>query len=180
MADYIKYIKSENIKTFPAAGRSENYSQSYLLSEKNLTETIRSLYQKNNSSFIISETFSAPFKFVIDGRYFEIDNITGLNNTGDLFATIFVNKETQRVAGYDENNIVSKFIDNILDNNSSFIGVYFSPTIPADDPTNTYIKYSLQILKQGKLNTDALIHLVTGLTIDNDERTLIIGDINSR
>lgn len=174
------YIKSENIKTFPAAGRSENYSQSYLLSEKNLTETIRSLYQKNNSSFIISETFSAPFKFVIDGRYFEIDNIDNLDKTGDLFATIYVNKETQRVAGYDETNTVSKFIDNILDNNSSFIGVYFSPTIPADDTTNTYSKYSLQILKQGKLNTDALIHLVTGLTIDNEERTLIIGDITSR
>ena len=77
---------------------------------------------------------------------------------------------------------ISKLVKehNILDNNSSFIGAYFSPTIPADDTTNTYSKYSLQILKQGKLNTDALIHLVTGLTIDNDDRTLIIGDINSR
>ena len=174
------YINSENVKIFPAAGRSENYSQSYLLSEKNLTETIRALYQKNNSSFIISETFSAPFKFVIDGRYFEIDNIDNLDKTKDLFATIYVNKETQRIAGYDETNTVSKFIDNILDNDSKFIGVYFSQTAPSDDTTNTYVRYSLQILKAGKLNTDALIHLVTGLTIDNNGRTLIFGDINSR
>lgn len=163
------YITSSKVKAFPAAGRSDTYSESYLLSEKNLTEVIRSLYQKNKSGFIISQEFEAPFKFVIDGRYFELSDISQLKTFGDLFATIFVNKETNRIVGYDPTNTVNKFIDNILDDDSKFIGIYFSSDEPVDDPANNYLRYSLQILKDGKLYKDNIIRLVTDIVTDVQE-----------
>lgn len=174
------YINSKNIKTFPAAGRSENYAQSYLLSEKNLTETLRALYQKDNSSFIISEKFEAPFKFVINGRYFELDDVKALSADDDLFATIFVNKETGRVAGYDPTNAATQFADDILDTDSDFIGVYFSSAQPADDPTDTYARYSLKLLTAGKINEEAIIHLITEISVKKENRTLVFSKTASR
>ena len=66
------YIKSNDIKAFPLSARKEAYNDSYLLSEENLTRIIKLLYARNNSSFLIKDTFSAPFPFVINGHYFEL------------------------------------------------------------------------------------------------------------
>ena len=155
------YIKSNNIKAFPLSARKEAYNDSYLLSEENLTRIIKLLYSRNNSSFLIKDNFSAPFPFVINGHYFELDSLDDIisykNDKKDLYATMYISNELNRVAGFtpaEESSYFKKYIVDMDDGN--FIGLYFSETIPQVNETN-FSRYSLKILDKGNIYKESLI-----------------------
>ena len=78
------YIKSTDIKVFPAAGRSADYPTGYLLTEDNLNSTMRSLYPRD---FVIEYENSSSKKilrFVIHGYYFELNDVEDLFIWNDL------------------------------------------------------------------------------------------------
>ena len=155
------YIKSNDIKAFPLSARKEAYNDSYLLSEENLTRIIKLLYARNNSSFLIKDTFSAPFPFVINGHYFELTSLNDIisyqTDKKDLYATLYISNELHRVAGFTPTEESSYFKKYIVDtDNGNFIGLYFSETIPQINETN-FSRYSLKILDKGVLHKEALI-----------------------
>ena len=167
------YIKSNDIKVFPAAGRSAEYPTGYLLTEDNLNSTMRSLYPRD---FVVEYENSSSKKilrFVIHGYYFEINNFEDLGDTlTNLWATIYLKQSLENT---QHTRLVSKDNDNYLDESltdGKFKGVYFSTTNNATDITGLD-KFSLQILSNGQIPEKSKLRFKTSEILNNDTSDLI-------
>lgn len=167
------YIKSNDIKVFPAAGRSADYPTGYLLTEDNLNSTMRSLYPRD---FVIEYENSSSKKilrFVIHGYYFEINDFEDLGDTlTDLWATIYL-KQSLEATQYTR--LASKDNDSYLDESvvdGKFKGVYFSTTNNAGDITGLD-KFSLQILSNGQIPEKSKLRFKTSEILNGDTSDLI-------
>ena len=167
------YIKSTDIKVFPAAGRSAEYPTGYLLTEDNLNSTMRSLYPRD---FVIEYENSSSKKilrFVIHGYYFEINNFEDLGDTlTNLWATIYLKQSLENT---QHTRLVSKDNDNYLDESltdGKFKGVYFSTTNNATDITGLD-KFSLQILYNGQIPEKSKLRFKTSEILNGDTSDLI-------
>lgn len=115
----MSYLTSDNVRVFPAPNRDTNYTSAYLLNEKNLGGIIRTLYKRNNSSFVSevaydnqNNTISAVF--VLYGFYFEVNNIAP--QTDGVWANIYVKKD----AGTDIIRLVTSGGDDTIDTTNGF------------------------------------------------------------
>lgn len=167
------YIKSNDIKVFPAAGRSADYPTGYLLTEDNLNSTMRSLYPRD---FVIEYENSSSKKilrFVIHGYYFEINNFEDLGDSlTNLWATIYLKQSLENT---QHTRLVSKDNDSYLDESvadGKFKGVYFSTTNNATDITGLD-KFSLQILSNGQISEKSKLRFKTSEILNNDTSDLI-------
>lgn len=146
------YIKSSNIKVFPAAGRADDFPEGFLTTEDNLSNFIRALYTRNNSGFVVSLN---PLKFVIMGYVFEITDPSVLDLTGDLYATIYLRKDLE--TGSYERLIPADGTTGELDVTGDFIGVLFTQDtasiLPAPEGSDPH---TLQILNAGAIPEGAL------------------------
>ena len=107
------YIESSNIKVFPAVARAANYDDSAsLTTEHNISNIIRSLYNKkeegihSEGSFILPEsintdgTLQTPLKIVVAGYYFEITDISKILNSS--YVIIKLRKPSATKNNYQE------------------------------------------------------------------------------
>lgn len=134
-------ISSTNIKVYPAIGRTATYAESsYINTESNITGLLKALYPKNNCSFVFSDSFSAPFKFVIFGYYFEITDLTGLDNK-NLWARIYITDQDirQKLSNPDADKTS-------LDVNSVFNGIrFYNQESKATDVVDGMTAYDLKL-----------------------------------
>lgn len=134
-------ISSTNIKVYPAIGRTAAYAESsYINTESNITGLLKALYPKNNCSFVFSDNFSAPFKFVIFGYYFEITDLTGLDNK-NLWARIYITDQDirQKLSNPDADKTS-------LDVNSVFNGIrFYNQESKATDVVDGMTAYDLKL-----------------------------------
>lgn len=168
------YIKSNDIKVFPAAGRSANYPTGYLLTEDNLNSAMRSLYPRDFVVQYENSDSKKILRFVIHGYYFEINDFEDLgDNLTDLWATIYL-KQSLEATQYTR--LVSKDDgDNYLDENTDngkFKGVYFSTTNNSTDITGLD-KFSLQILSNGQIPEKSKLRFKTSEILNNETSDLI-------
>lgn len=168
----MSYIQSSKIKVFPAAGRSTEYPEGYLTTEDNLNRVVNAIYASNNSSFVISSSFSVPFKFVIKGYYFEITDLTGLDNSGDLYATIYLlntlpdGKYARLVSpGYSTESSLD-------DSDEYFKGLTLTTSSTVDSVPDT-TPYTLQLLEGGSIPETSKFRYKTSEVLDGDTGNLI-------
>lgn len=159
-------IASNKIKVYPATNRSGDYPDAFLATEDNLTKRIRSLYQKNDSSFVISKS---PLSFVIFGYYFEV-NDSSLALTGDLYARIFLdaNKELSKVT---EDTTTS------LDYNNNFIGLELSYNEFTEPQAG--VEHRLTILQSGEIPRESLVHYTSDEIFIKDSTTTLSEEIDT-
>ena len=74
--DNITVFPSNDITVFPLSFDRESDPSARLLSETNLRKLVKGYF--NTDSFIISNSLSDPFEFVLKGYYFSIKNIKSL------------------------------------------------------------------------------------------------------
>lgn len=170
----MSYIESSKIKVFPAAGRSTEYPEGYLTTEDNLNRVVNAIYASNNSSFVISSTAdSEPFKFVIKGYYFEITDLTGLDVSGDLYATIYLLK-TLPDGSYVRLVSPDYLTESSLDSTGDFKGVTFSTSKPvSSDSVSDIDTYTLQLLKGGSVPETSKFRYKTSEVLDGETGNLI-------
>ena len=173
------YIKSENIKVFPAAGRSLDYPTGYLLTEDNLNSAMRSLYPRDFVVEYENSDSKKILRFVIHGYYFEIDNFEDLGDitTTSLWATIYLkqsleNTQYTRLTSKDNTDI---YLD--IDT-GKFKGVYFSTTDNVTDIPGLD-KVTLQILSNGKVPEKSYLRFKTSEILNNESSDLISSQFNT-
>lgn len=132
------YLNSSKVNIFPASLRIYNGQGKYT-TEHNLTGIVKSVV--DNHSYIISRTLEdSPFRFVINGYYFEV---TELPNGNNLWANI-------RIEDAGEYSRLVKVEDGSteLDNNSFYA---LSFTTDGEDNNATH---SLQLKLNGNICED--------------------------
>lgn len=154
------YLESENVRVFPAPNRDAKYTSAYLLSEKNLGDIIRSLYKRNNSSFVSEVTYNDQTGtisaiFVLYGFYFEVINgWSGIGNdstANDAWASIYVKKtgseNTEALRLVDENG------NEVIDDNNRFLSLNLTFTKPAKESLPDGVtRYSLHVYENAYSN----------------------------
>ena len=175
------YIKSENIKVFPAAGRSSDYPTGYLLTEDNLNSAMRSLYPRDFVVEYENSDSKKILRFVIHGYYFEIDNFEDLGDitTANLWATIYLKQSLEstqytRLTSKDDTDI---YLDESTVN-GKFKGVYFSTTDNTTDIPGLD-KVTLQILSNGKVPEKSYLRFKTSEILNNESSDLISSQFNT-
>lgn len=139
----MSYIESSKIKMFPVVGRGSDFEESYLTTEDNLTKSLSYIKDQNNTSWVVSSTNEAPFKFVIKGYTFELDEAL----SGTKYATIYIKKSLE--AG-NYQRLVNKDGSLALDANGSFTGLEISTTIP-EKLKGDIESFTLQLLDEGNI-----------------------------
>ena len=160
-------IDSTKVKVYPAAGRSDAYKNSYLLTEDNLNTAIRCLYQRN---FVVSYVANIV-KFVIHGYYFEVDlTDSGIDTSGDLYAVIYLK---QVLAQGQHSRLVSSDGKLLDSGDGKFNGVYF--TTKESDITNKegLDKKDIQILSGGQVPEKSYLRFKTSEILDRETNDLI-------
>ena len=160
-------IDSTKVKVYPAAGRSDAYKNSYLLTEDNLNTAIRCLYQRN---FVVSYAANIV-KFVIHGYYFEVDlTDSGINTSGDLYAVIYLK---QVLAQGQHSRLVSSDGKLLDSGDGKFNGVYF--TTKESEITNKegLDKKDIQILSGGQVPEKSYLRFKTSEILDRETNDLI-------
>lgn len=160
-------IDSTKVKVYPAAGRSDAYKNSYLLTEDNLNTAIRCLYQRN---FVVSYAANIV-KFVIHGYYFEVDlTDSGIDTSGDLYAVIYLK---QVLAQGQHSRLVSSDGKLLDSGDGKFNGVYF--TTKESEITNKegLDKKVIQILSGGQVPEKSYLRFKTSEVLDGETNDLI-------
>lgn len=160
-------IDSTKVKVYPAAGRSDAYKNSYLLTEDNLNTAIRCLYQRN---FVVSYAANIV-KFVIHGYYFEVDlTDSGIDTSGDLYAVIYLK---QVLAQGQHSRLVSSDGKLLDSGDGKFNGVYF--TTKESEITNKegLDKKDIQILSGGQVPEKSYLRFKTSEILDRETNDLI-------
>ena len=160
-------IDSTKVKVYPAAGRSDAYKNSYLLTEDNLNTAIRCLYQRN---FVVSYAANIV-KFVIHGYYFEVDlTDSGIDTSGDLYAVIYLK---QVLAQGQHSRLVSSDGKLLDSHDGKFNGVYF--TTKESEITNKegLDKKDIQILSGGQVPEKSYLRFKTSEILDRETNDLI-------
>ena len=160
-------IDSTKVKVYPAAGRSDAYKNSYLLTEDNLNTAIRCLYQRN---FVVSYADNIV-KFVIHGYYFEVDlTDSGIDTSGDLYAVIYLK---QVLAQGQHSRLVSSDGKLLDSGDGKFNGVYF--TTKESEITNKegLDKKDIQILSGGQVPEKSYLRFKTSEILDRETNDLI-------
>ena len=160
-------IDSTKVKVYPAAGRSDAYKNSYLLTEDNLNTAIRCLYQRN---FVVSYAANIV-KFVIHGYYFEVDlTDSGIDTSGDLYAVIYLK---QVLAQGQHSRLVSSDGKLLDSGDGKFNGVYF--TTKESEITNKegLDKKDIQILSGGQVPEKSYLRIKTSEILDRETNDLI-------
>ena len=163
----MKNIDSTKVKVYPAAGRSDAYKNSYLLTEDNLNTAIRCLYQRN---FVVSYAANIV-KFVIHGYYFEVDlTDSGIDTSGDLYAVIYLK---QVLAQGQHSRLVSSDGKVLDSGDGKFNGVYF--TTKESEITNKegLDKKDIQILSGGQVPEKSYLRFKTSEILDRETNDLI-------
>ena len=163
----MKNIDSTKVKVYPAAGRSDAYKNSYLLTEDNLNTAIRCLYQRN---FVVSYAANIV-KFVIHGYYFEVDlTDSGIDTSGDLYAVIYLK---QVLAQGQHSRLVSSDGKLLDSGDGKFNGVYF--TTKESEITNKegLDKKDIQILSGGQVPEKSYLRFKTSEILDRETNDLI-------
>ena len=175
------YIKSENIKVFPAAGRSSDYPTGYLLTEDNLNSAMRSLYPRDFVVQYENSDSKKILRFVIHGYYFEIDNFEDLGDitTASLWATIYLKQSLEstqytRLTSKDDTDI---YLDESIVN-GKFKGVQFSTTGDVTDIPGLD-KVTLQILSNGKVPEKSYLRFKTSEILNGESSDLISSQFNT-
>ena len=160
-------IDSTKVKVYPAAGRSDAYKNSYLLTEDNLNTAIRCLYQRN---FVVSYAANIV-KFVIHGYYFEVDlTDSGIDTSGDLYAVIYL----KQVLEQGQHSRLVSSDGKLLDSgDGKFNGVYF--TTKESEITNKegLDKKDIQILSGGQVPEKSYLRFKTSEILDRETNDLI-------
>ena len=140
------YLSSDDVRVFPAPNRDTNYTSAYLLNEKNLGGIIRTLYKRNNSSFVSEiaydnqkNTISAVF--VLYGFYFEVNGISP--QIDGIWANIYVKEGV----GTDIIRLVTSGGDATIDTANDFKALTI--TYGAADTTevaSNVTTYSIQLV----------------------------------
>ena len=175
-------IKSNIIKVYPAVGRNHIYSNSaYLNTEANLTNILKSLYHNNDCSFVISETFSAPFKFVLFGYYFEISDISSFNDKKNLWARIYINNSDvkQKLSSFDSNYTD---LDTDASEDSIFRGViFYNSESKSTDIKTGYITYDLKLTdSSGNIVLKSKLHYDTTQLQNSDDGSNLIDKLTTK
>jgi hypothetical protein len=163
------YLSSDKVKVFPAVGRTaDTYPESVTTTEKSLTHL--SSFPHNNDSYVISETFETPLKFIIHGYYFEADVSTYTNS---LWAAIKIDTSDtastyQELVRLESSSSTSQKEN--LDDTTSFkgLGLY------TEEPTNTENGvYVLQLLDQdNNIPVTSKIHYYTSEICNKKENSV--------
>ena len=112
-----QYLSSDKVNVFPASLRTYNGYGKYT-TEFNLTGIVKSVVDKD--SYIISRSLEdSPFKFVINGYYFEVNDTISGNN-------IFANIKIENTREYSRLNNLTGEIDAALDANDEFQALSFT------------------------------------------------------
>lgn len=138
------YLSSADVRVFPAPNRGTNYTSAYLLNEKNLGGIIRTLYKRNNSSFVSeiaydnqNNTISAVF--VLYGFYFEVNGISP--QTDGIWANIYVKE------GVDTIRLVTSGGDDTIDTTSGFGALTITyGTADTTEVASNVTTYSIQLV----------------------------------
>lgn len=169
------FVKSNKIKVFPAAGRSSDYVEGYLTTEDNLNKSIKSLYRNgadSTTSFVITETPTLPFSFVIQGYHFEISELpSGLDMTGNLYAAIYL-KTTLPANDYGRLTSQTESTDGSLDVNTEFKGLQLNRSNSFDPAEGTTI-YKLRLLKDGAVPEESKLRYKSTQIFNGDTTDLI-------
>ena len=168
----MSFLKSNQIKVFPATGRSETYEESFLTTEDNITNIGKTIHSSNDSSWVVSSKIEVPFKFVINGYSFEISDETIL--TGNLYATIYLQKtlssgDYQRLVNQDS----SKTLDNGVDTDSEFTGLTLTTEKPASVDNDSIKSYTLKLLNNGEVPSSSKSDKYT-ISVDEPEKDKVI------
>lgn len=163
------YLASGNIKVFPASDRGDNYKLSSLTTETNLTSFIRSIYPKNDSSFVIvtgnGNVFQSPFYFVIKGYSFCITDVSGLDLDHDIYATICVSAADDTLSTYKK-LLRCDGQPGILDDTAGFLGLIFDTDEPSYSESGKDF-YTLKLWDGTKVPLKSRFYLTTN-EIRND------------
>lgn len=170
----MSFLKSNKIKVFPATGRSEDYEDSYLTTEDNLTTINKAIFSANNYSWVINTEVKIPFKFILNGYSFEINDISVL--VGNLYATIYLKKEL--VEG-DYQRLVNEEGTRILDSNDEFTGLSLSTSSPTKINTEEIESFSLQLLENGEIPNSSKISIFTSSVFDKDTYKALKEELNT-
>lgn len=146
----MSYLKSSQVKVFPAVGRGETYEESFLTTEDNFTTINKSLHSSNDASWIVNTKIEVPFRFVISGYMFEINDESIL--TDNLYATIYLQKtldngDYQRLVNIDS----SRTLDSGQGESSEFTGLSLTTDKPTSIDNDSIKSYTLQLLSEGKI-----------------------------
>ena len=149
----MKTINSSKITVFPSISRKEEYtSDSCLLTEDNITKSLRYLFPGNNASFVNTCDFkNNRLRLIIYGYCFNIDYNFSDEDKKNLYACIFI--KDNKLCSSDGNTLTS------LDNeNNEFTGIYFANSL-ADLPakTATIDRYDLCIVKDSQISKTKII-----------------------
>ena len=160
-------IDSTKVKVYPAAGRSDAYKNSYLLTEDNLNTAIRCLYQRN---FVVSYAANIV-KFVIHGYYFEVDlTDSGIDTSGDLYAVIYLK---QVLAQGQHSRLVSSDGKLLDSGDGKFNGVYFTTKESEIINKEGLDKKDIQILSGGQVPEKSYLRFKTSEILDRETNDLI-------
>ena len=178
------YLKSNSVRAFPATGRSNNYPEGFLTTEKNLTDLARFICG-NGATFIVEDTFEAtplsPLHICIHGYLFELSDVSSLPKDGDLFVTAYV-KNGVEDGEYRQLISVDDATTHTLDGETDFTGLTFTVTkdeIPAPPTGST--AYTLQLLSKGKIPGTSLLSTLSDfeLILSTEKIYHIPGDISA-
>ena len=170
------FVKSNKIKVFPAAGRSSDYPEGYLTTEDNLNRVIKALYKNygsnNDSSFVINETVTTPFSFIIQGYYFEIEELPeDLDFTGNLYAAIYL-RNTLPANDYGRLTSINESTEGSLDFNTEFKGLQINRSNSFSPLAGATI-YKLTLLKNGVIPETSKLKYKTSQIFDGTTSNLI-------
>lgn len=125
-------LQSNKIDVFPSANRVM-YPQSRLTSESNITGILTHILGKD--SFVINQSVSDPFEFVIKGYYFKIKTLPILTGN-DVYAFIrVINPDEDTEALFPE---IVPLADGatLLDNDGYFAGLVLDNNTTYQDSTD--------------------------------------------
>lgn len=174
------YVSSANIKVFPASDRGSDYKISALTTENNLTQFIRSIYPKNNGSFVISAdktSFTAPFDFVIRGYYFSITATTSLGyESGPVYAHVCILTADETLSNYKKLGRYDGDSSPVLDASGTFYGLYLTATADPVNPPQGYTEYILQLWDGSKVPESSKFYLKTTEIRNNAAGTELLSE----
>lgn len=145
-------IKTEFIDVFPISYSRENKHDARILTEQHVVNIARIATAAKNASYVISETATSPFEFMLLGYHVEITDISELTSafeSGSIYAKCV----------FDGNKLANDYTDTedeeLL---GTYGGVVFSGTAETD---------ALEILK--KDGDDWKVPVTSSYTIDGGE-----------
>lgn len=151
----MSYIKIDDLKLFPASRIGIAKKDARLITEDKYTNIIKQILQTGNvPGFVISDSLDAskPFKFNIQGYYFEIA-AGEVPSTRPLYATIELQTASRDNVDFIE--LVGEIDD------GEYTGLSFS-----DSEVTGSGKYCLQLLDaQGNIPESSKLQLLTSVSV---------------